>query len=254
MSIDWVTVAAQIANFLVLVWLLKRFLYRPILNGIDAREAEIADRMSQASHLSESAKAEANKYRDQLETLQASASELTDAAHKKALLERDRVLAEAHRQLLKERKDFDTHLVGEKRKYIDQLNQAGASVVLHLARKALADLADATLEERIASHAVRQLRPLAADLQKHADGGDGAVVTTRDALPETALKKLRVELRAVVPAIACTFKVDPSQAAGLVLRIGSAHVTWTIDSYIEELDAMMKEQLARSPDIKVHAE
>ena len=36
MSIDWITVAAQIVNFLVLVWLLKRFLYRPILNGIDA--------------------------------------------------------------------------------------------------------------------------------------------------------------------------------------------------------------------------
>ena len=36
MSIDWITVAAQLINFLVLVWLLKRFLYRPILNGIDA--------------------------------------------------------------------------------------------------------------------------------------------------------------------------------------------------------------------------
>ena len=48
MSIDWITVAAQIANFLVLVWLLKRFLYRPILDGIDAREAEIANRMQEA--------------------------------------------------------------------------------------------------------------------------------------------------------------------------------------------------------------
>ena len=48
MSIDWITVAAQIANFLVLVWLLKRFLYRPILDGIDAREGEISHRMQEA--------------------------------------------------------------------------------------------------------------------------------------------------------------------------------------------------------------
>ena len=34
MSIDWITVLAQIGNFLVLVWLLKRFLYKPILKGI----------------------------------------------------------------------------------------------------------------------------------------------------------------------------------------------------------------------------
>ena len=52
MSIDWVTVLAQIANFLVLLWLLKRFLYRPILDGIDAREAQISKRMAAADRKS----------------------------------------------------------------------------------------------------------------------------------------------------------------------------------------------------------
>ena len=51
MSIDWITVAAQIVNFLILVWLLKRFLYRPILDGIDAREREIAERMAEADKI-----------------------------------------------------------------------------------------------------------------------------------------------------------------------------------------------------------
>ena len=55
MSIDWITVAAQIANFLVLVWLLKRFLYRPILDGIDAREAEITERMTAATRAKDEA-------------------------------------------------------------------------------------------------------------------------------------------------------------------------------------------------------
>ena len=40
MLIDWFTVVAQAANFLVLVWLLKRFLYKPILGAMDARENE----------------------------------------------------------------------------------------------------------------------------------------------------------------------------------------------------------------------
>ena len=42
MLIDWFTVGAQVVNFLILVWLLKRFLYRPILDAIDAREKRIA--------------------------------------------------------------------------------------------------------------------------------------------------------------------------------------------------------------------
>ena len=42
MLIDWFTVIAQMLNFLILVWLLKRFLYQPILDAIDAREKGIA--------------------------------------------------------------------------------------------------------------------------------------------------------------------------------------------------------------------
>lgn len=43
MLFDWFTVLAQIANFLILMWLLKRFSYKPVLDTIDAREKRIAD-------------------------------------------------------------------------------------------------------------------------------------------------------------------------------------------------------------------
>ena len=42
MLIDWFTVGAQALNFIILVWLLKRFLYKPMLSAIDAREKRIA--------------------------------------------------------------------------------------------------------------------------------------------------------------------------------------------------------------------
>ena len=49
MLIDWFTVGAQVLNFLILVWLLKRFLYKPILNAIDAREKRIAAELADAA-------------------------------------------------------------------------------------------------------------------------------------------------------------------------------------------------------------
>ena len=48
MLIDWFTVIAQVVNFLILVWLLKRFLYRPILDAIDDREQRIATKIASA--------------------------------------------------------------------------------------------------------------------------------------------------------------------------------------------------------------
>ena len=48
MLIDWFTVAAQALNFVILVWLMKRFLYQPILHAIDEREKLIASELANA--------------------------------------------------------------------------------------------------------------------------------------------------------------------------------------------------------------
>ena len=61
MLIDWFTVGAQALNFIILVWLLKRFLYKPILNAVDAREKRIAAELADAN----AKKAEAQKERDE---------------------------------------------------------------------------------------------------------------------------------------------------------------------------------------------
>ena len=60
MLIDWFTVGAQALNFLILVWLMKRFLYKPILHAIDEREKRIAAELANA----DVKKAEAEKERD----------------------------------------------------------------------------------------------------------------------------------------------------------------------------------------------
>ncbi len=48
MLINWFVVAAQIINFLILVALLKRFLYGPIVAAMTAREDKIAGRLKEA--------------------------------------------------------------------------------------------------------------------------------------------------------------------------------------------------------------
>ena len=57
MLIDWFTVGAQALNFLILVWLMKRFLFKPVLDAIDAREKRIAAAIADADQK----KAEATK-------------------------------------------------------------------------------------------------------------------------------------------------------------------------------------------------
>ena len=95
MLIDWFTVVAQVVNFLILVWLLKRFLYRPILNAIDAREKRIATELADA----DAKKAEAIKERDEFqhknEEFDRQRAALLSQATDEAKAERQRLFDEA---------------------------------------------------------------------------------------------------------------------------------------------------------------
>ena len=48
MLADWFTIVAQALNFLILVWLMKRYLYKPILHAIDEREKRVAAELADA--------------------------------------------------------------------------------------------------------------------------------------------------------------------------------------------------------------
>ncbi|SHF43904.1 ATP synthase F0 subcomplex B subunit [Litoreibacter ascidiaceicola] len=251
MSIDWITVAAQIANFLVLVWLLKRFLYRPILDGIDAREVEIRDRMQEAVLAKEQARAVEKAYQDKVHALNVAQSEMTETIRKSAEEQRDVLLADAQKRLEREHDALKTHLDDEAQKYTAKMHRAGAGALLSLTRKALRDLADETLEVRIAHRLVEQAKPMVPDLQRAAGQATEAVITSQSSLPDLVEEELTSELRGAFPEVAVRFGTDEAQAPGLVLRVGGAQLAWTVDSYIDGLACLIEEQLTAGNDLRV---
>lgn len=244
MSIDWVTVIAQIANFLVLVWLLKRFLYRPILDGIDAREAEITRRMAEAGEAEKKAQTAEAEFRQQQKQLLSDQNSVVEKALRESEDQRDTLLTEARTKLEQEQKDWHKHLERERQKFTAQLQRAGGETLLELTRKALRDLADESLEEAIVRHVSARLQPIAGELIDAAGDSKEAVATTRDRLPEPAQALMQADIKNLLPGMNLRFETDLQQAPGLVLRVGGAQVAWTVDSYTEEFDALLSERMA----------
>ncbi|HXM16687.1 MAG TPA: hypothetical protein VN933_15690, partial [Candidatus Eremiobacteraceae bacterium] len=160
MPIDWFTVVAQAINFLILVWLLKRFLYKPILHAIDEREKAIAAQLAEA----EAKKAEAQKERDDFQHK----NEAFDQG-RAALLKKAEDEAEAERQRLLDGALKDAGALRVKRQDAlrdEQLN-LGQEIarwtqkeVFAVSRKTLADLATTSLEERMVDVFVQRLSAL----------------------------------------------------------------------------------------------
>src|ERR1039457_4038510 len=148
MLIDWFTIGAQALNFLILVWLMKHFLYKPILNAIDTREKRIAKEVADA----DAKKAEAQKERDEFqhkneEFDQQRAALLTKATNE-AKAERQRLLDVARQTADALAAKRQEALRSEQQSLSEALSRGIREEVFAIARKALADLATASLEER----------------------------------------------------------------------------------------------------------
>ncbi|MCL3882935.1 F0F1 ATP synthase subunit B [Marivita sp. GX14005] len=239
MSIDWITVGAQIANFLVLVWLLKRFLYRPILDGIDAREAEIAERMGEAGQIRAEAEAREAEYRAEIAALSASRADVLAAARLDAEAERAELLQKAREAARAEEAERLKERERAAQEMRAGLERDGAAAILALTRKALADLADETLERRIVERGAERLRTASGDLAGAAEGGAAITAISREALPPETREAVQAAVTDLVPDAALRFDVDPAMSPGLRLTLGATEIEWTVESYLSQLDATL---------------
>src|ERR1700691_1252318 len=97
MLIDWFTIVAQALNFLILVWLMKRFLYKPILDAIDAREKRIANELANADAKKAEAQKEHEQFQHKNEEFDKQRAALLSKAADDAKAERPRLLDEARK-------------------------------------------------------------------------------------------------------------------------------------------------------------
>ena len=88
MLIDWFTVGAQALNFVILVWLMKHFLYKPILQAIDAREKRIAKEIADADEKKAEAQKEHEEFQHKNEEFDKQRAALLDKATDEAKAER----------------------------------------------------------------------------------------------------------------------------------------------------------------------
>jgi F-type H+-transporting ATPase subunit b len=256
MPIDWFTVIAQVINFLVLVWLLKRFLYKPILHAIDEREKRIAAQLQEA----EAKKGEAQKERDEFQRKNAEFDQqraaLFSQATDEAKAERQRLLGEAR----KAADSFSAKRMETLRDDAHNLSQAisrrAQQEVFAIARKALTDLATTSLEERLGEVFTRRLRlmdgkakeGLAAALKT---ASEPALVRSAFDLPAEQRATIQNALNETFSAeIHVRFETAPDLISGIELTTNGQKVAWSIADYLASLEQGVGELLQDKPDAK----
>lgn len=249
MLIDWFTVVAQVLNFLILVWLMKRFLYQPILRAIDAREQRIASELAAAAASKAEAEIEREEFERKNEEFDRQRAQLLGQAvavangERQRLLEEARAAAEAMRAKQQEALRNDYQLLNE------AIGRRAQKEVFEIARKALADLAGASLEARMVELFVRRLRELDGqakrELKEALEAGAGAA-TVRSAFVLATEQRMEIEraLEEILgDPIHVRFEAAPDLIGGLELGAKGRKLAWSISDYLASLERSVDELL-----------
>ncbi|MGB4220397.1 MAG: hypothetical protein WBJ50_03870, partial [Smithellaceae bacterium] len=160
MHIDWFVFIAQIFNFLLLMYLLKRFLYGRILKAMDDREAKIAARFAEAEQLQAKATEEARLYERRNQELLEQKEQMLNEAVAAADARRRELMEKVRTEVEQVKIRWQEMIAREQDAFLHDLRNRAARQLFATVRKALADLADADLEERIIDEFIRRIRDL----------------------------------------------------------------------------------------------
>jgi F-type H+-transporting ATPase subunit b len=239
--IDWFTVGAQAINFLILVWLLKRYLYQPVLAAIDAREKKIAAKIADAAAQETKAQVAGEELRQRNAAFDRERGDLMRKATEEGAAERQRLIESARvdSQLL--RSKLTVALDAERAELGRQLALRTQAEVFAVARKALSDLAGATLEDRMIEVFIERLGRADADVGPA--GAARIALPARAALVRSAFEPApagRAKIESAIrerlgPNIVVNFATSPDLVCGVELTVDGVKLAWSVADYLSTL-------------------
>ena len=240
MRIDWSTLALQLVNFAILVWLLQRFLYRPVLRVIDARRQAADTRYAEAQRTAAAAKQQLAELEAQRAGIAADrATALADArAQALQLIEARRAEAERDaKSLLDETRQT---LARERETLLAEARRTALDIAAGMARRILEEIPESLrLEgwlERIAAHLGSLPQGQRAELAGELAAGAALRVVSASSVPADAQERWRKRLRETLgPDVVITFEPNSALIGGAELHFPHATLSFSVASAVSAL-------------------
>ena len=236
MEVSWSTFILEIINFLVLVWILQRFLYKPVLEVIARRKAGIEQTLSESAEIREQATALQAQYEARLADWDKERRAAREALTRELETQRAGKLVEMQADIAQER---EKSRVAEARRQADiahKLEETALSQAARFARHLLQQASGPELEARLVELVITELSQLPEERVTALRNGYGTapesiVVTSAYPLPDDQRQRLAQALtRATGSEAPLQLKQDADLLAGLHITRGP----WVIGANLRD--------------------
>ena len=221
MNFSWWTFALQAANFLILVWLLQRFLFKPVKGIVARRREEIARTLNEASAEREAAEGLRQEIEARKSQIESERQRLLEKQSVELSAERQKILEQARAEAEKLKAQAATLLQQERAQAMDELFEHSVQLATTLAERLLREIALPSLDHPFLARVLDYLDHLsAADHSTLSSqlGANPVVVTTAHPIRVEEEAEWRDGLGKRMGANNITFAADPALIAGAKIQ------------------------------------
>ena len=248
MLIDWFTIAAQIVNFRVLVWLLKHFLYGRVIAAIHARETKIAASLAEAEAKQAEAAQQLALYQGQLAETQNEREGMLAQARLDAEKQHAEMMVQARERVQALESKWREDLEHERNAFLKDLRDRAATEILAIAQRTVADLAGVDVQQCAVETFLEKLRELDGTLLETLGAGDLLIRSPLELSEDTQAEiQHTIEERSEAP-VRLRFERAPELGLGVELRGKGRRIGWNSEGYLEALERDLKEALEHSSE------
>lgn len=248
MQIDWFTFIAQIINFLILIGLLYRFLYKPVVKAMDKREENIAAELEEARLKKVEAEQKEHDFEQKVKEIEQQKEQMLEEARQKVDLQKQEMMEQIRAEINGIKHRWEEAVDSEKEAFLNHLQHETAEQIVVLIETILSDLSDYDLQEQTVNIFLGKLEDLDEnekdrlqntidELQTHK-----AVIYSAFELNGRQKHQITDSLRKITAIeLKCEFEVVRELGFGLEVRIGGWNIGWNLKRYIDRIHQQMRD-------------
>ncbi len=248
MNIDWFTVAIQAINFLALVWILKKFLYKPILKAMDGRQKAVFAKLHEAEKREKKAEKLQEELTEAKQKVKNEAKQIILNAHKEADSDKSEMLKSTQNNMKDKQLKFEHQLEIEKKALHNTVRHLAGETLVKTARDAMKELATKDLEKEMFTVFADKIKTGNStsfnNLVKAIKKGHKVVLTSANTPTSEEKKKISSALKEISGTTSeIVYKENKELICGIELLVDTAMLRWGFDKYLETFARSLNDAL-----------
>ncbi len=253
MEIDWWTFVAQIINLIILLFLLRKFLYIPVLKAVETRQKMIAEALKKADNARQEAQKLTTECEQRLAAIEVQKQQILVEANIKAEDFAQKLMQEAKEQYQAAVIGWQNKVVGEQKAFEAAMQNLIAEYFARFADSALTQMADVHLNDLVAAKFMEKLETEKEQLKKMFTGKKQLTIVSAQPLSAEILQQIKqfLQVNAGVDTTAKFMMQQNSELiCGIAITAGGQQISWHLADYMQQfqqrLQAEMMQLLKRS--------